>query len=72
MLTIDVVALLERLNRIELKLKNLEDEQQGNFDNLVDHVPRIENGKVMCKVFTDDDMVDLELKDLSDSPAKVA
>lgn len=68
-LTIDVVALLDRLNALELRVKNLRETTDSNYQAIIEHVPRIVDGKVMCKVFTDDDMVDLELKSLSPQEA---
>lgn len=49
-----LIQLVERINRLELKVKELENADQENFDNLVEHVGTVVAGGLKLKVFTGD------------------
>lgn len=49
-----LIQLVERINRLELKVKELENADQENFDNLVEHVGTVVAGGLKLKVFPGD------------------
>jgi hypothetical protein len=63
-LTVDLVAILDRLAKAEAKLAlldarlferldEIESTAQSNYDSLIEYVPTIKGDKLVSKVFTD-------------------
>lgn len=44
-----LIALVQRIDKLEAKVKELEDQDQSNFDILVEHIPEIVAGGLKFK-----------------------
>jgi hypothetical protein len=46
-----LIALVDRVNKLEAKVSQLEDEAQKNFDTLCEHIPSAVEGGLKFKAF---------------------
>ena len=58
-LTVDLLALLARIDKLDEKVKSLQEEVQANFDYAVNNMPTLAENGVKLKVLTDEESVEV-------------